>query len=109
MKSETLGFDCHACIPFTICIAACQGKEADIVFVIDESTSIWSKFFEDQMVFVADLVDKFDIDSGKTQVKVKTFNTLLASNMTNTHIILYVKPQLHSHDSGDDSPRFVPI
>ena len=38
------------------------------MFVIDESSSIWSKFFADEMIFVADLVDKFDIDSGKTQV-----------------------------------------
>ena len=41
-----------------------------MVFVIDMSSSIWTEFFREQMVFVADLVDNFDIDSGKTQVKI---------------------------------------
>lgn len=54
----------------------CQGKEADIVFVIDMSSSIWSEFFKEQMVFVADLIDNFDIDSGKTQVNDKDNNIL---------------------------------
>ena len=45
-----------------------------MVFVIDMSSSIWVEFFKEQMKFVADLVDNFDIDSGKTQVNQSKFS-----------------------------------
>lgn len=49
----------------------CQGKEADVVFVIDTSSSIWPTHFNEQMDFVSKVVDNFDINSGKTQVKCR--------------------------------------
>ncbi|XP_045171316.1 cartilage matrix protein-like [Mercenaria mercenaria] len=52
----------------------CQGKNADIMFVVDMSSSIWVKYFKDQLQFIADLVSFFDINSGKTRVGMLTFS-----------------------------------
>ncbi|KAK3581965.1 hypothetical protein CHS0354_023436 [Potamilus streckersoni] len=53
---------------------ACQGKPADIMFVLDVSSSIWFKDFKTQMNFVKDVVDIFDVNSGKAQVGIITFS-----------------------------------
>ena len=49
-------------------MSECQGKEADIVFIIDESSSIWAEDFRKQQVFIAEVISHFDIDNGTTQV-----------------------------------------
>lgn len=48
----------------------CIGKAADIMFVLDSSSSIWRVDYDTQLKFVADLVDSFDVGSGKSQVRI---------------------------------------
>ncbi|CAE1302793.1 unnamed protein product [Acanthosepion pharaonis] len=48
----------------------CIGKAADIMFVLDSSSSIWRVDYNKQLRFVADLVDSFDVGSGKSQVRI---------------------------------------
>lgn len=48
----------------------CFGKAADIMFVLDSSTSIWSEDFKRQLKFVRNLVNSFDIGTGESQVRV---------------------------------------
>ena len=50
----------------------CFGKAADIMFVLDSSTSIWSEDFKRQLKFVRNLVNTFDIGTGNAQVRVGT-------------------------------------
>lgn len=45
----------------------------DVVFVLDESGSIWGPHFKQQLRFVQDLVDGFDIAPNGTRVGVETF------------------------------------
>ena len=59
--------------PHIFIISACQGKEADIVFVVDCSSSIWSVDFKKQLQFISDVVSHFDVQSGKTQVPTRSF------------------------------------
>jgi len=51
----------------------CRNHPADIVFVLDESGSIWGPHFQEQLRFVNSVVDSFDIATGKTQIGVETF------------------------------------
>ncbi|WAR24539.1 CO6A6-like protein [Mya arenaria] len=46
---------------------ACQGKHADIVFVIDSSASIQPEDFKTQLSFISDVISDFDVEGGKTQ------------------------------------------
>lgn len=50
----------------------CQGKEADVLFVVDMSSSIWGVHFQQQLKFLTDVVSFFDI--GKTRVGMVTFS-----------------------------------
>ncbi|KAH3860726.1 hypothetical protein DPMN_023644 [Dreissena polymorpha] len=52
----------------------CQGKEADIVFIVDSSSSIWNVDFETQKTFIGDVVSHFDVESGKTRVALIAFS-----------------------------------
>lgn len=51
----------------------CGRKPVDVVFVLDESGSIWGPHFKQQLRFVQDLVDGFDIAPNGTRVGVETF------------------------------------
>jgi collagen type VI alpha len=51
------------------------GNPADIVFVLDESGSIWGPHFTKQLEFVEHVVDTFDVRPGKTHIGVLTFGT----------------------------------
>ncbi|XP_045170648.2 cartilage matrix protein-like isoform X2 [Mercenaria mercenaria] len=53
----------------------CQGKNADILFVVDMSSSIRVKHFKEVLELLADLVRYFDTNSGKTRVGMVTFST----------------------------------
>ncbi|WAR24496.1 MATN1-like protein [Mya arenaria] len=46
---------------------ACQGKHADIVFVIDSSASIQPEDFKTQLSFISDVISDFDVEGGNTQ------------------------------------------
>lgn len=52
----------------------CQGKEADVIFVVDMSSSIWVEHFKDQLRFLSDLIGNFDINSGKTRIGMVMFS-----------------------------------
>nr|KAG5708598.1 hypothetical protein BaRGS_033019 [Batillaria attramentaria] len=54
---------------------ACINRPADVYFVLDSSSSIWSVHFkQDVLGFVRDVVDIFDIGVDKTRVGVITFS-----------------------------------
>lgn len=48
----------------------CIEKAADIMFVLDSSSSIWIVDYEKQLDFVADLVDSFGVGSSKSKIRV---------------------------------------
>lgn len=48
----------------------CSGTPADIVFVLDSSSSIWEPHFKKQLDFVTYMVDRLDIGMGPEQVRV---------------------------------------
>ncbi|XP_050394464.1 collagen alpha-1(XII) chain isoform X2 [Patella vulgata] len=50
------------------------GLTADVVFLIDDSGSIWKPNFVKQLQFVANLVSTFDIGVNKTRVGAATFS-----------------------------------
>ncbi|XP_067680567.1 collagen alpha-4(VI) chain-like [Haliotis asinina] len=53
----------------------CHSLPADLVFLLDASGSEGSSNFADQLTFVSNIVDKFDIGPDKVQVSVATFAT----------------------------------
>lgn len=48
----------------------CSGKAANLFFVLDSSSSIWSVDYEKQLEFVEELVEPFDIGPADSQVHV---------------------------------------
>ena len=53
----------------------CGQQHADIVFVLDESGSIWGPDFERQISFVKHIVHDVDVAEDKTHVGTMTFAT----------------------------------
>ncbi|KAK7009737.1 collagen alpha-4(VI) chain [Biomphalaria glabrata] len=54
---------------------ACQGKAADIYFLLDSSSSVWIVHFNDQVLpFVRDLVSSFHISPLHTRIGLVTFS-----------------------------------
>lgn len=51
------------------------GSKADIVIVLDASTSVTEFNFQLQLAFVQDLVKKSDIDSGNVRIGILTYST----------------------------------
>ncbi|XP_048238948.1 collagen alpha-1(XII) chain-like [Haliotis rufescens] len=52
-------------------VTDCGGKAADIVFVVDTSSSIWPPNFHQHVLpFVSDVVDAFDVGPGDQQTRV---------------------------------------
>ena len=52
----------------------CGHKPADIVFVLDESGSIWGPHFDLQLEFVAGVTDYMDVTFNQTRIAVETFS-----------------------------------
>lgn len=52
----------------------CGDKPAEIFFLLDSSSSIWSPDFKKQLRFVTDVVDVFDIGPNRTRVGVSSFS-----------------------------------
>lgn len=52
----------------------CGGKPAELFFLMDSSSSIWSVDFKKQLNFVSDVIDIFDIGPNKTRVGVSSFS-----------------------------------
>lgn len=48
----------------------CNGNAADIIFVLDSSSSIWIVDYQKQLKFVADVVDSFNVGKGQSEVRV---------------------------------------
>jgi len=56
-----------------LCFVVCPGKPADIVFIMDESSSIWPVHFARQREFLANLTESFDVGPDQTRISVVTF------------------------------------
>lgn len=52
----------------------CPGKPADIVLMIDESSSIWPVHFAKLREFLVSLVDNFDIGEDQTRIAALTYS-----------------------------------
>lgn len=65
METITLAFHFTACI----------GAKADIVIVLDASTSVTELNFQLQLAFVQDLMKPADIDNGNVRVGLLTYST----------------------------------
>ncbi|KAL3856134.1 hypothetical protein ACJMK2_015327 [Sinanodonta woodiana] len=50
------------------------GNIADIVFVIDSSSSIWEPYFKQQLQFVQQMVNTFDVSQKKTRIGAINFS-----------------------------------
>jgi len=53
---------------------ACQGHPAEIFFLLDSSSSIWSVDFKKMISFVNDVIASFDIGPDMTRVGVASFS-----------------------------------
>ena len=53
----------------------CDGRDADIYFALDSSSSIWPEDFKKQKEFVNDLIDTFDFERNKTRVGILVYST----------------------------------
>ncbi|XP_076104210.1 matrilin-1-like isoform X2 [Mytilus galloprovincialis] len=53
----------------------CDGKDADIYFVLDASNSIWPEDFKQQLAFVNSVIDILDVTHGNTRVGVVVYST----------------------------------
>ena len=56
----------------------------DIIFVVDESTSIRRRNFDKVKTFLSKLIGRLDIDSGKTRVGLVTFSTRVGHSVNLT-------------------------
>ena len=52
----------------------CHGKPADIVFVIDESSSIWPVDFKKLHPFLRSIADSFDVSPEHTRFAAVTYS-----------------------------------
>ena len=55
-------------------LPGCGGKPADVIFVLDASSSIWGPDFDKQVDFVHSVVAEFDVASSATRVGLITFS-----------------------------------
>lgn len=55
-------------------VEACNGKPADVYFVMDSSRSIGSSNYQKQKTFVSKLLSAFDISNSKTRIGVVTYS-----------------------------------
>ncbi len=67
-------------------IVGCEGRDADVVIVMDESGSIGNGNFEKVRDFVASVIEKLDLETGRVNV----FFTPDAMNKIIIHIILVI-------------------
>lgn len=77
---------------FTSATVARQTKKvncsiADIVFIMDESSSIWPTPFEQQKQFIKDVIDMFNVGVNETRVGLVRFSTRarVGFNLKNYH------------------------
>ncbi|XP_029634555.2 collagen alpha-1(XXVIII) chain-like isoform X1 [Octopus sinensis] len=52
----------------------CVGKETDILFVLDSSSSIWPKDYERLLKFIQEFVDSFEVGMNKMRMGVITYS-----------------------------------
>lgn len=89
------------------CIAACQGKPAEVVFVLDSSSSVYVRHFQDQVLgFVAQVVSQLDVAPAATRVGLVTFSDShvaefgLADHPTKQEVLRAVAPSNVAYLSG---------
>ena len=63
-------------------VIECADKPADMVFVLDGSSSIWGPDFDKQLKFVSEVIDRFDLGEDHMQVGVITFATTVNIEIT---------------------------
>ena len=61
-------------IHYTLFLVECDGKPADIFFLLDSSTSIQPEEFRKQTEFVKDVLRMFEYGQSKTRVGLATFS-----------------------------------
>ncbi|CAC5403494.1 Coadhesin,Thrombospondin-1,Mucin-like protein,Hemicentin-1,Thrombospondin-2 [Mytilus coruscus] len=61
-------FSGHTCV-----VDLCKPHPSDIVFVLDNSKSIGSKYFDTQKQYILNLIDKFDIQANNFEIAVVSF------------------------------------
>ena len=57
-------------------LSACEGKEADVLFLIDASRSIWAPDFNKLLRFVRGVARQFDVSDSATRVGVLAFSDI---------------------------------
>jgi hypothetical protein len=60
--------------PRVVIAAGCYGKEADIFFILDSSTSIYINDYRQELQFARDVVSRLDIGPRATRVGLLTFS-----------------------------------
>ena len=70
----------HTCnVPFlnvkNNVFAECVGDIVDVVFILDSSGSVGQENFEKVKEFVADVIQRVDMDSGAVRIGVEVFDT----------------------------------
>lgn len=63
-------------------IAVCNGKPADIFFLLDSSTSIWIVNYRKQLQFLHDIVATFPVSSTGTRIGVGIFSHLYKTEIS---------------------------
>ncbi|XP_014787735.1 collagen alpha-1(XIV) chain isoform X1 [Octopus bimaculoides] len=58
-----------------VCRSVCDIWPADIVFLLDDSTSIWDNDYQKQLTFLSDFVKDITIGPKKSQISVVTFSS----------------------------------
>ena len=57
-------------------LPGCEGKEADVLFLIDASRSIWAPDFNKLLRFVRGVIRQFDVSESATRVGVLAFSDI---------------------------------
>ena len=89
----------------------CGGKPADLMFILDGSSSIWGPDFARQLRFVQDMVGTFDISPNTTRVGVLTFGSKphvefpLGQHATEADVVAAVGGVRHLRGQGTDTGR----
>lgn len=71
----------------------CSGTPAEIIFMIDSSTSIWPPHFDKQIKFVQDMIEQFDVGPGPDQIRIG-----VVSFSNNAHVDIHLRESTNKRD-----------
>nr|SPP68595.1 vWFA1-like domain containing protein vWFA59 [Colubraria reticulata] len=90
--SQSLGPEvCTVPIPVVPPVAVCQ-RPTELVFLVDTAQFIEEKPFQQELQFVQDMIEEFDVSADATRVAVITYSG------GNTHTIVSLDKQMSSDD-----------